>query len=43
MGHPKNRMKPPAENIIKPQAGPQMDFLKSSANIVFYGGSAGGG
>lgn len=43
MGHPTKRMNPPAENRIKPQAGPQTDFLKSSADIAFYGGSAGGG
>lgn len=28
---------------IKPQEGPQSDFLSSSADIVFYGGAAGGG
>lgn len=28
---------------IKPQPGPQTDFLSSSADIVFYGGAAGGG
>jgi len=28
---------------IRPQKGPQEDFLSSSADIVFYGGSAGGG
>lgn len=30
-------------NIIEAQAGPQTQFLQSSADIVFYGGSAGGG
>lgn len=29
--------------LIKPQAGPQEQFLSSPADIVFYGGSAGGG
>lgn len=29
--------------IIKPQPGPQTDFLASSADIVIYGGAAGGG
>lgn len=29
--------------IIKPQKGPQEEFLKSSADIVFYGGAAGSG
>ncbi len=29
--------------IIKPQEGPQMKFLSSSADIVIYGGAAGGG
>lgn len=28
---------------IRAQAGPQTDFLASSADIVFYGGAAGGG
>jgi len=28
---------------IRPQPGPQEQFLSSSADIVFYGGSAGGG
>lgn len=31
------------DNVIKPQAGPQEEFLSSSADIVFYGGAAGGG
>lgn len=30
-------------NLIEPQEGPQTDFLKCNADIVFYGGSAGGG
>lgn len=29
--------------IIRPQAGPQEDFLSTSADIAIYGGSAGGG
>lgn len=29
--------------IIKPQAGPQEDFLSCEADICFYGGQAGGG
>lgn len=29
--------------IIKPQDGPQTDFMASSADIVIYGGAAGGG
>lgn len=29
--------------MIKPQAGPQEQFLSSGADIVFYGGAAGGG
>lgn len=28
---------------ISPQPGPQTEFLKSNADVVFYGGSAGGG
>ncbi|MGB5048127.1 MAG: terminase family protein, partial [Caldilineaceae bacterium] len=28
---------------IRPQKGPQEDFLSSSADVVFYGGAAGGG
>lgn len=32
-----------APEIIKPQEGPQEAFLSSSADIVFYGGAAGGG
>ncbi len=28
---------------IRPQAGPQTEFLSSRADIVFYGGAAGGG
>ena len=28
---------------LRPQAGPQEEFLRNSANIVIYGGAAGGG
>jgi len=31
------------EERIRPQEGPQMDFLASEADIVIYGGAAGGG
>lgn len=31
------------ENKIGPQPGPQTDFLTCSADVAFYGGSAGGG
>jgi predicted phage terminase large subunit-like protein len=31
------------EQVIKPQPGPQEKFLSSSADIVIYGGAAGGG
>jgi len=43
---PKKTRKTSAEEntiIIKPQPGPQSQFLASSADIVFYGGAAGGG
>jgi predicted phage terminase large subunit-like protein len=33
----------PYANVIKPQAGPQEKFLSSPADIVIYGGAAGGG
>lgn len=33
----------PYLKVIKPQAGPQEAFLSSSADIVIYGGAAGGG
>lgn len=29
-----------SDNIIKPQPGPQTDFLKADQKIVFYGGGA---
>ncbi|MBK1709812.1 MULTISPECIES: phage terminase large subunit [Marichromatium] len=32
-----------ADTIIRPQPGPQEQFLSSPADIVIYGGSAGGG
>lgn len=32
-----------ANQIIKPQEGPQEDFLATSADIAIYGGAAGGG
>lgn len=33
----------PDQYEIRPQPGPQEDFLLSSADVVFYGGAAGGG
>jgi predicted phage terminase large subunit-like protein len=33
----------PAVEIIRPQPGPQEQFLSSSADIAIYGGAAGGG
>lgn len=33
----------PGVTVLGPQAGPQTAFLSSPADIVFYGGSAGGG
>lgn len=42
-----NKVKSNSENknvkVIKPSPGPQTEFLKASADIVIYGGSAGGG
>lgn len=32
-----------AKKVLQPQPGPQNEFLASSADIVIYGGSAGGG
>ena len=29
--------------VLKPQAGPQTDFLRSTADVVIFGGAAGGG
>jgi predicted phage terminase large subunit-like protein len=34
---------PTGATVIKPQPGPQTQFLKSAADVIFYGGSAGGG
>lgn len=31
------------KTLIKPQAGPQTKFLSKDADIIFYGGAAGGG
>lgn len=28
---------------IRPQPGPQEEFLENSADVIFYGGAAGGG
>ena len=33
----------PYRKVIKPQAGPQEEFLKTSADIAIYGGAAGSG
>src|SRR5262245_22807222 len=32
-----------APEVIRPQPGPQEEFLRSPARLVFYGGAAGGG
>lgn len=40
---PDNGRDTPPGNIIAPQAGPQTMFLASKADIVIYGGAAGGG
>jgi hypothetical protein len=34
---------PTVETVIGPQPGPQEMFLASPADIVIYGGAAGGG
>lgn len=34
---------PSQSDVIRPQPGPQEQFLRSSADIVVYGGAAGGG
>ena len=39
----KNNLENKNVKIIKPSPGPQTEFLKASADIVIYGGSAGGG
>ena len=31
------------KNILSPQPGPQTEFSESSADIVIFGGAAGGG
>lgn len=41
--NPKKKSSEKEKLILKPQPGPQEDFLKSWADIVFYGGGAGGG
>ena len=40
---PENGRDTPKENVLGPQAGPQTMFMASSADIVIYGGAAGGG
>lgn len=40
---PDNGRNDPPKNILLPQAGPQTTFMASSADIVIYGGAAGGG
>ena len=40
---PKVAPKTPETIIIEPQPGPQTMFLSSSADVVIYGGAAGGG
>lgn len=40
---PENGRDEPKQNILGPQAGPQTMFMASSADIVIYGGAAGGG
>lgn len=40
---PENGRDKPRQNILGPQAGPQTMFMASSADIVIYGGAAGGG
>lgn len=40
---PENGRDTPKENKLGPQAGPQTMFMASSADIVIYGGAAGGG
>ncbi|MBZ9715504.1 hypothetical protein [Deinococcus multiflagellatus] len=34
---------PPAARTLQPQPGPQTQFFESPADIVIYGGAAGGG
>jgi len=40
---PKKAKFDPAEDDIAPQPGPQTEYLSNPADIIFYGGSAGGG
>lgn len=40
---PENGRDAPKDNVLGPQAGPQTMFMASSADIVIYGGAAGGG
>jgi predicted phage terminase large subunit-like protein len=40
---PSKKTSKPARQTIRPQPGPQEQFLASEADIVFYGGAAGGG
>lgn len=40
---PENGRDEPKPNMLEPQAGPQTMFMASSADIVIYGGAAGGG
>lgn len=40
---PENGRDKPKPNVLGPQAGPQTMFMASSADIVIYGGAAGGG
>lgn len=40
---PENGRDEPKPDILGPQAGPQTMFMASSADIVIYGGAAGGG
>ncbi|WP_242994126.1 phage terminase large subunit [Clostridium sp. AM34-11AC] len=40
---PENGRDEPKQNVLGPQAGPQTMFMASSADIVIYGGAAGGG
>lgn len=40
---PMPKVATPNEVIIEPQPGPQTMFLLSAADVVIYGGAAGGG
>lgn len=39
----RHKLNNPKARLIRPQAGPQEEFLASSADIVIYGGAAGSG